>query len=368
MGRVLEVDGIQFTDRLLVPVWERVLAGERLRTADGVRLLDTSDFAAAGRMADRVKRTHSADKVYFVLNRHINPTNVCALSCRFCDFSRKPGDPDAYEMTTQQILDQLDEEIREVHIVGGHHPDWPFERYEEIVRAIHRRYPSLQIKAFTASEIDYFWRRWKIEPTEALSRLKAAGLASMPGGGAEVFSDRLHRTLFPGKADAARWCDIHRTAHAMGIKSNCTLLYGHIETLEERAEHLARLREVQDDTGGFLAFIPLEYQVGTTTLRPRRTPPMDDLKMIAAARLMLDNVPHVKAYWVMLGESIASVGLHFGADDLDGTIGRERVAHAAQALSPAGLARERMVRLIRDAGKVPVERDALYNEIEVHAN
>ena len=368
MGRVLEVEGIQFTDRLLAPIWERVLAGERLRLADGVRVLETSDIAAAGRMADWVKRRASKDKVYFVLNRHVNPTNVCALSCRFCDFVRKPGDPDAYEMTTEEILDQLDRDIREVHIVGGHHPEWPFERYEEIVEAIHRSYPDLQIKAFTASEIDYFWRRWKIEPFEALSRLKAAGLASMPGGGAEVFSDRLHRALFPGKADADRWCEIHRIAHGLGINSNCSLLYGHIETLTERAEHLVRLREVQDDTGGFLAFIPLGYQVGTTDLRPRRASPMDDLKMIAAARLMLDNVPHVKAYWVMLGEAVASVGLNFGADDLDGTIGRERVAHAAHAASPAGLARERMIRLIRDAGRVPVERDALYNEIEVHAN
>ena len=368
MGRVLEIEGVEFTDRLLVPVWERVLAGKRLRLVDGMRVLETPDFAAAGRMADRAKRAKSADKVYFVLNRHINPTNVCVLSCRFCDFARKPGDPDAYEMSTQEILAQVGDETREVHIVGGHHPDWPFDRYEEIVGAIHGRYPDLQIKAFTASEIDYFWRRWKIEPVEALSRLKAAGVTSMPGGGAEVFSERLHRDLFPGKADAERWCAIHRAAHAMGIKSNCSLLYGHIETFEERVEHLVRLREVQDDTAGFLAFIPLEYQVGTTALRPRGTPPMDDLKMIAAARLMLDNVPHVKAYWVMLGEAVASVGLHFGADDLDGTIGKERVAHAAQAVSPAGLARERMVRLIRDADRIPVERDALYNEVEVYAN
>jgi len=368
MVRILDVEGVRFSDRALVPIWERVLAGERLDSDDGVRLLETSDFAAVGRMANRAKRQKSGDKVYFVLNRHINPTNVCALSCRFCDFARNPGDPDAYEMTDDEVLDHIDDEIHEVHIVGGHHPDWPFERYEGIVQAIHERRPKLQIKAFTASEIDYFWRRWKIEPLEALTRLKAAGLTSIPGGGAEVFSDRLHTMLFPGKADAERWCEIHAIAHGLGIRSTCTLLYGHMEMFQERVGHLLRLRELQDETEGFLGFIPLSYQVGSTLLRRTQTPPMDDLKMIATARLVLDNVDHVKAYWVMLGEAIASVALHFGADDLDGTIGRERVAHAARALSPAGLARQRMIRLIRDAGKVPVERDALYNELEVHAN
>ena len=368
MDRILEVEGIQFRDRELVPIWERVQRGDRLTAADGVRLLDTVDFPAVGRMTDFVKRRVSADRVYFVLNRHINPTNICVLSCTFCDFAKKPDDVDAYEMTIEDILDSLDEEIHEVHIVGGHHPNWPFEYYENMLAAIHKRFPTLQIKAFTASEIDYFWRRWKIEPIEALSRLKAAGLSSMPGGGAEIFSDRIHRMLLPGKANAGRWAEIHRTAHGMGIKSNCTMLYGHVETISERVDHFIRLREVQDDSGGFLAFIPLEYQIGTTMLQPRHTTPMDDLKMIATARLMLDNIPHVKSYWVMLGEATASVGLQFGADDLDGTIGRELIAHAAKADSPAGLARDRMVKLIRDAGRVPVERDALYNEVNVYDN
>jgi aminodeoxyfutalosine synthase len=368
MVRVLEVDGIQFQDRRLVPIWERASAGERLQLGDGLTLLETDDFSAVGRMADTMKRRVSGDKVYFVLNRHINPTNLCVLSCTFCDFAKKPGDEDAYEMSMEQILDSLDEDMREVHIVGGHHPTWSFEHYEEIVRTIHERFPKVQIKAFTAAEIDYFWRRWKIDPEESLSRLKEAGLASLPVGGAEVFSNRIHKLLLPGKANASRWGSIHRMAHAMGIKSNCTLLYGHIETFEERIDHLMQLREIQDDTGGFLAFIPLEYQVGTTRLTPRHTPPMDDLKMIATARLMLDNIPHVKSYWVMLGEATASLGLRFGADDLDGTIGTERIAHAAQAASPAGLARQRMVRLIRDADRVPVERDALYQEVRIYEN
>ncbi|MBI4219975.1 MAG: aminofutalosine synthase MqnE [Chloroflexi bacterium] len=368
MGRVLEVDGILFQDARLVPVWEKVHAGERLGLQDGVALLESDDFPAVGRMADWKKRNGSGDKVYFVLNRHINPTNICVLSCKFCDFAKKPGQADAYEMSIEEVLAHMDNEIREVHIVGGHHPTWKFEYFEEMVRRIHEQFPEVQIKAFTAAEIDYFWRRWKVQPEEALSRLKAAGLASMPGGGAEVFSERIHRELLPGKANARRWGEIHRMAHAMGIKSNCTILYGHIETFEERVSHLLQLREIQDDTGGFLAFIPLEYQVGTTKIVPRHTPPMDDLKMIATARLVLDNVPHIKSYWVMLGEATSSIGLNFGADDLDGTIGKERIAHAALADSPAGLARQKMVRLIRDAGRIPVERDALYNEVKVYAN
>ena len=365
--QTLEANGIQFIDPALAPIWEKVEAEERLSFDEGVIMLQSADFPALGKMGDYKKRLVSGDKVYFVLNRHINPTNICVLSCSFCDFAKKPGDPDAYELGTQEILDSIDPEMGEVHIVGGHHPDWTFEHYEELVKDIHAAYPNVNIKGFTASEIDYFHRRWKIEPEESLARLKEAGLRSMPGGGAEVFSERIHRELLPGKANADRWAQIHRTAHAMGIKSNATILYGHIETMEERIDHLVRLREIQDDTNGFLAFIPLEYQVGSTLLVPRHAPPMDDLKMIAVARLMLDNVAHIKSYWVMLGEATAALGLHFGADDMDGTIGKERIAHAAQADSPAGLARDRMARLIKTTGRVPVERDALYNELKVYS-
>jgi aminodeoxyfutalosine synthase len=361
-------EGIAFVDNSLVPIWEKVLSGTRLSLEDGVRLFETDDFPAVGRMADHVKRQRDADRVYFVLNRHLNPTNICVLSCTFCDFAKKKGDPDAYEMSMEEILDHLDEETREVHMVGGHHPDWPFEKYVEIVSTIHKSFPNVQVKAFTAAEIDYFYRRWKVDPEESLAMLKEAGLRSMPGGGAEVFSDRVHKLLLPGKNTANRWLEIHGMAHRMGIPSNATLLYGHIETYRERVEHMIRLRELQDDTGGFLAFIPLEYQTGDTNLVPRQASAVEDLKTVAAARLMLDNFPHIKAYWVMIGEETASISLHFGASDLDGTIGKERIAHAAKAASPAGLARERMVNLIRDAGKVPVERDALYNTIRVYEN
>ena len=362
----IEAPEILISDLDLEPIWEKVKLGERLSAEDGVKILETDDFSAVGLMADFVKRKVSGEKVYFVLNRHLNPTNICVLSCKFCDYAKKPGAEGAYEMTMEQMLDHLDDDIRELHVVGGHHPTWPFEFYVEMIRELHNARPDVQIKAFTASEIDYFWRRWKVPPEESLAIFKEAGLSSMPGGGAEVFSDRIHKLLLPGKAKADRWLEIHRIAHGMGIKSNCTILYGHVETFRERIDHLILLRELQDETGGFLALIPLEYQVGYTKLRPRHTPPMDDLKMIAASRLILDNVMAIKAYWVMLGEATAGIGLNFGANDLDGTIGKERIAHAALADSPAGVARRSMVASIQDANRIPVERDALYNEIAVY--
>lgn len=360
--------GIAFRDIGLIPIWEKVRAGERLSFDDGVNLFKTRDFTAVGRMADWQKNERWGDRVFFVLNRHINPTNVCVLTCNFCDFAKKKGDPGAYEMSVEDVLNILDDDTREAHMVGGHHPDWPFEYYEELVRSIRKTYPKCQVKAFTASEIDYFWRRWKLPPEESLARLKEAGLQSMPGGGAEVFSDRMHRMLYPGKASPQRWLEIHRIAHNMGIPSNATLLYGHLETIEERVRHFELLRELQDETGGFLAFIPIEYQTGDTQLVARQASPFDDLKTIATARLMLDNFPHIKAYWITIYEETASIALHFGADDSDGTIGRERISHAAKAASPIGLTRDRMIRLIRDAGKLPVERDALYNELQVYDN
>jgi aminodeoxyfutalosine synthase len=363
---VQTVDGIDFADPALVPIWDKVRAGRRLDADDGLRLFETDDLLGLGRMADFAKRRRCGDRVYFVVNRQVNPTNLCVLSCAFCDFARKRGQEGAYEMSLAQVLALISDELHEVHIVGGHHPDWPFQYYEEMLGAIRRSFPKVQLKAFTAAEMDYFSKRFKLPVETVLARLKAAGLQSMPGGGAEVFSERVRKRLFPGKAGARRWLEIHRLAHQMGIKSNCTLLYGHIETYEERVRHLLLLRELQDDTSGFLAFIPLAYQPGTTNLVPRQTSAIDDLKTVAASRLLLDNVPHIKAYWVMIGEETASMALHFGASDLDGTIGEERIAHAARAQSPAGLARERIVRLVRDAGKVPVERDALYNEVRVY--
>jgi len=357
---------LRFSDRRLESVWEKVRRGERLDRSDGLALFETDDLLGLGRMADHAKSEREGDRVYFVLNRYISPTNVCVLSCSFCGFARKKGETGAFEYTVEDIVGMVSNEVREVHIVGGHHPDWPFEYYERVIAGLHAARPAAQIKAFTAAEIDYLWRRWKIEPREALTRLKAAGLHSMPGGGAEIFSKRLQKLLhYTGKADADRWCEIHGIAHALGIKTNATMLYGHIETCGERIEHLLRLRALQDETAGFLTFIPLVYQVGDTKLVPRQASPVEALRMVATSRLMLDNFPHVEAYWVMMGEASASIALHFGADDVNGTLVDERIAHAARAESPAGLAREQILRMIRDAGKVPVERDALYNVLQV---
>jgi len=359
-------EDIRFRDARLARVWEKVQAGGRLDLADGLACLETPDLLALGRMADRVKRKKSGEWVYFVINRYINPTNLCVLSCAFCDFARKRGEPGAFEHTAEEIVRMIEPDVREVHLVGGHHPDWPFEYYEDLVRTIRRERPLAQIKAFTAAEIDYFWRRWKVEPREALARLKAAGLSTMPGGGAEVFSPRLQKQLrYTGKAGADRWLEIHRTAHGLGIRSNATILYGHVETYRERVEHLLRLRALQDETAGFLTFIPLLYQVGGTRLVPRQAPPTESLRMVATARLVLDNFPHVEAYWVMLGEETAAIALGFGADDVNGTLVEERIAHAAGAESPVGLAREQILRMIRDARRIPVERDALYNVLQV---
>jgi aminodeoxyfutalosine synthase len=353
-------------DRRLKSVWEKVQAGRRLSREDGLLLFETQDLHGLGRMANFAKSRLHGEQVFFVLNRYINPTNVCVLSCSFCDFARKKGEDGAFENSIEDVLGMIKPGTREAHIVGGHHPDWPFEYYERMVEAIHAARPETQIKAFTAAEIDYFWRRWKIEPREALTRLKKAGLHSMPGGGAEVFSPRLQKLLkYTGKADADRWCEIHGIAHELGIKTNATMLYGHVETMAERVDHLLRLREQQDKSGGFITFIPLAYQVGTTKLVPRQTPPTDDLRTIAASRLLLDNFPHIEAYWVMIGEETASVALHFGASDVNGTLEDEKIAHMALAESPAGLATEQILRLIRDANKIPVERDALYNVVKV---
>ncbi len=285
------------------------------------------------------------------------------------NFATKKNNPRAYEMSTEEILAKLTPEIREVHVTGGMPPDWPWERYLDIVRSIHRALPEADIKAFTAVEIDFFHKKFKMPIVDVLRQLQAAGLRTMPGGGAEIFSERVRRQLFPQKIGAKGWFEVHKTAHRLGIPTNSTMLYGHIETLEERLIHMIKLREAQDETGGFLTFVPLAFQPGTTGIKPKNqfTSAIDDLKTIAISRLMLDNFPHIKAYWVMLTEEVASIALNFGADDIDGTVGGEKIAHDAGAISPLTLAKERLVRIISDAGKIPVERDAYYNPLHLHA-
>jgi aminodeoxyfutalosine synthase len=288
------------------------------------------------------------------------------LTCKFCDFAASKHDPHAYEMSMDQILAHGSEEIDEIHIVGGLHPSWKFDKYVDIVRALHERWPKLPIKAWTAVEIDWFTKISKKSLEEVFTILKDAGLVAMPGGGAEVFSDRVRRELYPSKMGHERWFEIHRIAHSMGIRSNVTLLFGHIETLEERVSHMIQVRELQEETRGFYSFIPLEYQLGTTKLVERGASAPDGLRTIATARLLLDNFDHIKAYWVMLGEETASVALNFGADDIDGTIVEEKIAHYALAPSPVGLTQRRILKLIREAGKIPVRRNALYDVLKVH--
>ena len=357
---------IVFQDEALIPIWERVLSGRRLGREDGLAVLNSWDLTAIGKMADHVKRKKSGDRVYFVMNRQINPTNLCVLDCTFCDFAAKPGDDHAYEMSMDEILKKLGDELSEVHIVGGLHPTWKFEDYLNIVKRIHEVFPSIQIKAWTAVEIDWFARIARISIEEVLERLREAGLQSLPGGGAEVFSERVQEATFKHKMGADRWFEVHRIAHEMGFPSNATLLYGHIETYEERVDHMLRLRDAQDETPGFVSFIPLAFQPGDTGLAERQASAIEDLRTVACARLLLDNFDHIKSYWVMLGEETASVALNFGASDLDGTIGEERIAHYAQAKSAIGLARDKLVEMIREAGKVPTERDALYNVLHVY--
>ncbi len=370
---------ISFRNKNLIPIWQKLQHCERLSLEDGLILFKTNDIIALGKMANFVQQQKSGDAVYFVLNQKIEHTNVCVLSCKFCDFAKKKGEPDAYEMTTENILAHITPEIREVHITGGMPPDWEWERYLDIVRRIHEKFPEADIKAYTAVEIDFFHKKFKMPIEEVLKQLQAVGLRTMPGGGAEIFTERVRKLLFPQKIGAKGYLEVHKTAHRLGIPTNCTMLYGHIETLEERLIHMIKLREAQDETGGFLSFIPLAFQPGDTGIpvgdgsasggksHRQFTSAIDDLKTIAVSRLMLDNIPHIKAYWVMLTEEVASVALNFGADDIDGTVGQERIAHDAGAVSPMKLAKDQIIKIIKDAGKIPVERDAFYNPLNVYS-
>lgn len=361
---------ISFRDKNLIAPWDKVQRGDRLSLQDGYALFATQDVISLGKMAHFVQKNQSGDAVYYVVNQKIEPTNVCVLSCKFCDFATKAGSADAYEMTIHDILRKLNNEIQEVHITGGLHPDWKWEYYLEILRQIKGAFPKVDLKAFTAVEIDFFHKKFKMSIEDVLIQLKEAGLRTLPGGGAEVFSERVRKLLFNQKIGAKTWLEVHKTAHRLGIPTNSTILYGHIETIEERLNHMIKLREAQDETGGFLTFVPLAFQPGDTGIKPpnRFTSAVDDLKMIAVSRLMLDNFAHIKAYWVMLTEQVASVALNFGADDMEGTVGGERIAHDAGAISPANLAKDQLIKIIKDAGKIPVERDIYYNPLNVFAD
>ncbi|MFA6440477.1 MAG: aminofutalosine synthase MqnE, partial [Bacteriovoracaceae bacterium] len=359
---------IYFRDKNLIPIWDKIQNGKRISLEDGLTMFASQDLISIGKMANSVQQMKSGDAVYYVVNQKIEPTNICVLSCKFCDFAVKQGAPEAYEMTIEEILSKLNSDVHEVHITGGLHPDWPWEYYLGMVRDIKQHFPQVDVKAFTAVEIDFFHKKFKMSIEEVLRQLYSVGLRTMPGGGAEVFSERVRKLLFNQKIGAKTWFDVHQTAHRLGIPSNATLLYGHIETYEERVMHMVKLREAQDETHGFLSFIPLAFQPGDTGIKPKNdfTSAIEDLKTIAISRLMLDNFPHIKAYWVMLTEEVASVALNFGADDMDGTVGGEKIAHDAGAISPMTMAKDKLIKIINDAGKIPVERDVYYNALNVN--
>jgi aminodeoxyfutalosine synthase len=348
---------------------EKVLSRTRLTREDGIELFRSADLLTLGRLASHVAQRKNGNKVFFVQNMHINPTNICVNRCKFCAFSRSKGEPGAYEMSIDDILRKArgaEKNVRELHIVSGLHPDLPFTWYLDMLRALKAEFPLIHIKAFTAVEIDYLEKLSGMGLHDMLITLRDAGLGSLPGGGAEIFDSAIRNTLCAEKISGARWLEVIEAAHRIGLKSNATMLYGHIETPEHRIDHLIRLRELQDRTGGFQAFIPLSFHSQNTEIKKSAyTTGFDDLKTLSISRLMLDNFDHIKAYWVMLGEKIAQVSLNFGVDDLDGTVVEERITKAAGGTTDGSMTMADIVYLIRQAGRVPVERDTLYNEIKV---
>ncbi|MFH1060415.1 MAG: aminofutalosine synthase MqnE [Pseudomonadota bacterium] len=352
-------------DPALRPVAAKLAAGQRLEFADGLALMTSRDLIGLGALASAVRRHHNQDLAFYVRNRHINYSNVCVNQCAFCAFWRHAGQDGAYLMSPADAAALAAEGLKvdELHIVGSCHPDLPLSYYEDLLRSLAKACPGAALKAFTAVEIDHLAQISGQSPLQVLERLQAAGLAAMPGGGAEIFSPRVRAKLCPRKTDGETWLGISGLAHGLGLPTNATMLYGHIETPAERVEHLMALRQQQDQSGGFSAFIPLAFHAQNTQLDQHPTSGLDDLRVIAASRLILDNFPHIKAYWVMLGEKLAQVALSFGADDLDGTIVEERITHMAGATSAKGLTENELRRMIRAAGYRPARRDSFYNRL-----
>lgn len=357
-------------DPRLREVAEKVEDGDRLEFEDGVALYETDDLHGLGILADHVRRRSSGDEVYFSVNKKLYHTNVCALDCDFCAFYENPGDEDAEERTPEEMAQEVAEYadlISSVHIVGGQHPAWQIEYFEDLFRAIKREAPEVHIKALTASEISWIAKLSELTVEEVLRRLQEAGLDSMPGGGAEIFAEEVRKEICPKKDSAEGWLDVHRTAHSLGINTNATMLYGHVEDSEHRVDHLLRLRDLQDETGGFRCFIPLSYQMENNELGDRVEHGATgrlDLKTIAAARLLLDNFRGVRAYRMVIGEKLCQVGLDYGANDVGGSLMEEQIQKKAGSDTRQYLGRDDMVHMIRDAGRVPVERDEMYNVVE----
>ncbi len=356
-------------DARLKPIAAKVLAGERLSFEDGVALYRSPDLLALGWLANHVREKRHGNVCYFNVNRHINPTNVCVAHCKLCAFGRSPDAPGAYTFALEEIWQRAEQGLREgateFHLVGGLHPDLPFNYFLDLIQGLKGRCPSVHLKAFTMVEVGYFARISKLSIRDTLLALKDAGVDSLPGGGAEIFNPRVRKVICDHKVSGQQWLNIARTAHQIGLHSNATMLYGHIENDEERVEHLLALRALQDETSGFVAFIPLAFHPENTGLAHLPKPTgFTDLKTIAISRLLLDNFDHIKAYWIMLTPRVAQIALRFGADDMDGTVVEEKIYHDAGATTAQFTPRSQLERLIREAGRVPVERDTLYRQID----
>ncbi|NOZ19616.1 MAG: aminofutalosine synthase MqnE [Planctomycetes bacterium] len=347
---------------------KKVENGERLTRDDGVALYASDDLFTIGRLANTVRERKNGNAAYYIVNHHINYSNVCRNQCRFCAFSRRDGEDGAYRMPLDEIYERADRAAEagatELHIVGGCHPDLPYDYYRTMIAELHRHHPKIHLQAFTCVEIASLAEMSGRSAKEVLQDLQDAGLGSLPGGGAEIFADRVRHDLCPEKLPSQGWLDVARQAHELGIRTNATMLYGHIETPEERIDHMIRLREVQDGTGGFMSFIPLAFHPENTALSDLPgTTGLLDLKTMAIGRLMLDNFDHMKSFWIMLGVKLTQISLSFGADDVNGTVIEERITHAAGAKTPQRLTVEDMTRLILDAGREPVERNTIYQRI-----
>ena len=368
-AQALPAHPFQTDDPRLNSIAEKVLNRQRLNSDDALTLYRSSDILAIGWLANHVRERLHGDNTYFNVNRHINPTNVCVAACRLCAFGRKKDAPGAYTMALEEAWQTAasgySEAVTEFHIVGGLHPDLPFQYFLDLVSGLKQRFPNVHLKAFTMVEVAYLSKRAKLSIRETLQQLKTAGVDSLPGGGAEIFADRIRHIICDHKIDGDQWLETARTAHQLGLRSNATMLYGHVENDEDRVDHLLKLRALQDETGGFQTFIPLAFHPANTALEHLPTTTgMLDIRQIAIGRLALDNFPHIKAYWQMLTPRIAQISLRFGADDLDGTVIEEKIYHDAGATTPQGLRRQDLIRLIREAGRTPVERDTLYRPVE----
>ncbi|KGA95843.1 hypothetical protein AJ85_18485 [Alkalihalobacillus alcalophilus ATCC 27647 = CGMCC 1.3604] len=357
------------TDNRLFDIQEKLNNGERLSIQDGLHLYETPDLLGVAQLANQVNLKKNGNHVYFIENMYINPTNVCEANCGFCGFKRKPGQDGAYTMHEEELLEYVSKRwndgIQEFHIVGGHNNEVPFDYYLDTIRTLKKHYPQVTVKAYTGAEIEFFSRISGLSMKEVLQELIKAGLDTMPGGGAEILTERYRAKMSPDKASTDQWLEAHEIAHGLGLKTHATMLYGSIENTEERLIHMDRVRQLQDRTNGFMVFIPLAMQPRSVKANlKRRTSAYDDMRTIAISRLMLDNFAHVKAYWINIGVQLTQMALSFGSSDIHGTLIEERISHSVGALTSSGITRDELIHLIKSANKIPVERDTFYNIIK----